>query len=411
MCAILTPATWQIAAAHPRVVLKTYIDDRSWSAPSLLEACQVQDRWSTWTALLGLLDNTNKSQYYHARAWGRRALVEHGLPVNNITSQPCILGNSFRGARARSANARETDRYNKSLGLVRRAACLPVPWQSRQKIVASVALSKAVWGTCLQIPTKNNMDRFDTQVAACLREPRYGSPDLRKLFRGHRLCFSFRVLEANFSAAWRLAQTMGEELGLWNVTRGWSSVITRCMRHFGWHVTSPWCWHHVATNARVSLDPSSQHWHACELALHKLREAWRCSLFQRWQASSRNDAAACSRLRYEEARLSLVRKACSSPSRFACMSGALMSPAAFGIATEHAIMCPFCRLMVGTTEHILWNCPAMCSVCEVERPRTPLDVAQRRLGWPCGQHGCYDSAVLAWYNAVRAQVLQQRYGR
>jgi len=71
MVATLCPASWEIARSYPSVTQRNFVDDRSWSSRSVEDAMVSLSKWDEWTRLLGLVENSDKSQFFHARQKGR----------------------------------------------------------------------------------------------------------------------------------------------------------------------------------------------------------------------------------------------------------------------------------------------------------------------------------------------------
>ena len=60
---------------------------------------------------------------------------------------------------------------------------------------------------------------------------------------------------------------------------------------------------------------------------------------------------------------------------------------------------PYCKQAVGSTDHVLWHCPAIPGVRPHPKPRDPL---QARLAWPSGRRDDEEIYVMIF-------VLQQKY--
>ncbi|OLQ01146.1 hypothetical protein AK812_SmicGene16129 [Symbiodinium microadriaticum] len=331
-------------------------------------------------------------------------------PESKVTDKPIILGTVFRGARQRRHCDKENTRIDDVLSLIARATFLPVSWQTKRMVVAAGPLAKAEFGWCLKPPTLEVCRKVQRAVKKALHEPRYASPDLRDALRGHRLHFGFRALTATFAAARRVLDKEPARLtpGLWDWNLGWSAAIHAMMKRYGWEFMSPWHWKHSITHASVSLNKSSPHWcSSAESALHQLREGFRAHFWNEWQNSQRNDNLCCPVIDYNSQRCKLALKQVSGcPDRFAVLTGAYCSPAAYGVATSSNDLCPFCKMVAGHSAHTYWACTHMCE----GRPRRPDEALQARLGWPRGLQPSYDEAVLAWMVRVRKAVLSHRYG-
>ena len=92
LIALLTPPTINVQNSYPNTIHKTYVDDRSWASNSCAEALAVERTWQHWTNLLGLRENTMKSQYFHQSAKGRRGFIENGISREKVSDSPCLLG-------------------------------------------------------------------------------------------------------------------------------------------------------------------------------------------------------------------------------------------------------------------------------------------------------------------------------
>ena len=88
---------------------------------------------------------------------------------------------------------------------------------------------------------------------------------------------------------------------------------------------------------------------------------------------------------------------------FAIMSGGYVSQASLQNRTGLPITCPCGQ--ISTMEHEIWECPYVPEI--LNRPRTPSNPIQMRLGWPIGNTN--DEAVLAWMIACRKRSLALRY--
>ena len=410
MVATLTPCIWEVVRRFPNTELRTFVDDRTWASPSASEALQVLQVWKSWSDLLQLRENDDKSQFYHKSVMGRRSLVAQGAPESKVTDKPIILGTVFRGARQRRHCDKENTRIDDLLSLIARATFLPVSWQTKRMVVAAGPLAKAEFGWCLKPPTLEVCRKVQRAIKKALHEPRYASPDLRDALRGHRLHFGFRALTATFAAARRVLDKEPARLtpGLWDWNLGWSAAIHAMLKRYGWEFMSPWHWKHGITQASVSLNKSSPHWcSSAESVLHQLREGFRAHFWNEWQNSQRNDNLCCPVMDYNSQRCKLALKQVSGcPDRFAVLTGAYCSPAAYGVATSSNDLCPFCKMVAGHSAHTFWACTHMCE----GRPRRPDEALQARLGWPLGIQPTYDEAVLAWMVRVRKAVLSHRYG-
>ena len=393
----------QISNQHPQMTARSFVDDRSWATPTAAETVEVMRKWHSWSDKLGLRENYSKTQFFAADQSCKQALLRNGVPEQQVSCYPCLLGTAFKGTARRKNTPKEEERLCKSQRLVRRASCLPVPYKRKVMIMAAAPFAKAAWGWFFKLPTKAQFRQFGATVRKALNEPKRACVHLRNILRGHRTDLPFRILEMNVMAARRCALKFPEGLPCtWDAQQGWSATIAQSLKQTGWEITAPWCWKHAQMNRYFSLDRNGRNFATDKgLLAHLLREAWRRSEWEAWHSSSRNDATACADQQYSERRCKLAREvAQSSYAAFGFLSGAFASPATI---QRDETPCELCGREVPTTEHLLWSCPAFVS----SRPRKPSDSLQGRLAWPVGLST--DAAVVSHCLEVRSAVLAARW--
>ena len=204
MFAVLCPAIWEIDRTHAQVT--NFVDDRSWAAPTVTEALDVFSIWESWSALLGLQENKDKAQFYHAQAAGRRTLCRHEIPAANVTDQICILGHIFRPLQQKSLNAKEKERVSSTMALIRGAACLPLPMCHKRLVISVGPLSKVQFGWLMHVPPIAICDNLQIATRKALNEPKRSCIFLRDILRGHNLHVGFRMLQTCVSAVFRFFQ-------------------------------------------------------------------------------------------------------------------------------------------------------------------------------------------------------------
>jgi hypothetical protein len=415
MVLALAGPTADICARYPRTVLRTFVDDRTFVAPSAQEAREVEEAWGAWSERLALQENSAKASYFHCSAEGCRQLRRAGAPAAKVTQAPEVLGVHFRGRQRRRNTSKEEARLAEACRLIRRCALLPVSWRQKQTVIATQGLGKATWGWMLRNPPKADGNKVERAVRAGLREGPNASVPLRAILRGHSLSFQFRTLSAAWTAA---AKQAACRVGLGEPCRwsrlGWPQVLCQSLSALGWTNMGPWEWHHERLGLQVGLKGRLLA-RGLQAQLHDLRESWRASNFWQFMGENRRDAAECRSAfaQYQSARFARVRRACTAFQAFQVLSGATMSPAALRRhSSSDAGLCEACQQAAPTLRHLLWECPASAT----ERPQVPqgrgvgggLDALQSRLGWPAGAP--WDSEVLQWHQLVRDRVLRARYG-
>ena len=402
MVAVLCPAMWEIDRTHPQVTQRNFVDDRSWGAPTVTEALNVFSIWERWSAVLGLQENKEKAQFYHAQAAGRRALCRHGIPAANVTDQICVLGHIFRPLQQKSLNAKEKERISSTLALIRRAACLPLPMCQKRLVISVGPMSKVQFGWLMHVPPIAVCDSLQIAIRKALNEPIRSCIFLRDILRGHNLHVGFRMLQTCVSAIFRFLQRC--PLPEWTKL-GVSGSLSTFFSRMGWLRTNPWTWRHPDAGKTISLDPNNSAFVSdIDLLSHRLREGFRAYCYTKWQNTDRNDAAVCRDVPYSEISCQAARKlSAGNAHAFAIMSGGYVSQASLQNRTGLPITCPCGQ--ISTMEHEIWECPYVPEI--LNRPRTPSNPIQIRLGWPIGNTN--DEAVLAWMIACRKRSLALRY--
>ena len=402
MVAVMMPAMYQIALEFPTVTQRNFVDDRTWAAPLAHTAMEVEHLWSTWSQALNLRENTDKNQYFHATAVGRRVFVAQGAGQNKVSDQMCVLGHTFRGAKQRSLTSKEKERFESAKKPIRRTSFLPLPLRVKLAVIATGPLSKAEFGWCMYAPPLTACDTIDKAIRSALNEPKHSCVHLRNILRGHRLNLRFRVLTTCINALHRVCSTIN--FPTWHRI-GLAGPINKFLTHMSWIRNETWCWTHSTTGASFSLDPSHANFIPDSNQLnHILREGFRAHEFHEWLATDRNDATACAGSQYSELRCKQCRSIeQSSAHRFAVHTGGFVSNAAFGVMTETPVTCN-CG-SPATLDHMLWHCAMVPNANQ--RPPIPHDPLQRRLGWPCGSP--HDEAIVAWMVAIRKYSLSIRH--
>lgn len=402
MVAVMMPAISQIEREYPSVIQRSFVDDRSWAAPSATVALQVEALWTSWSTTLNLRENTDKTQYYHSNIAGRRSFANAGAPRDKITDQVCILGNIFTAARRRSIHAKERDRLASAKSMILRAGCLPLSLKGRRAVIAAGPMAKAEFGWCMYDPPLRQCDAIDRAIRRALREPKQSCVHLRNIFRGHRLNIRYRILTACVNALHRTGQAI--PFPIWHRI-GIAGTINKFLMNMSWMRVGPWEWTHSITSSTFCLNPASRQFTRDRMQLnHLLREGFRADCFKKWSMSTRNDAEACQYCDYNENRCQRARQhEQNAQHRFAILTGGFVSPAAFDVMKNTNTPCR-CGAF-NSLDHMVWWCQQVPSPSE--RPPVPTDWLQRRLGWPSGSP--YDEATISWMVRVREWSLTNRY--
>ena len=197
-------------------------------------------KWHSWSAKLGLHESYGKTQVFAADQRCKKALLRSGVPEQQVSCSPCLLGTAFKGTARRKDTPKEEERLCKSQRLVRRASSLPVPYKRKVMIMAAAPFAKAAWGWFFKLPTKAQFRQFGVTVRRALNEPKRVCVHLRNILRGHRTDLPFRILEMNVLAARRCALKFPDGLPCtWDAQQGWSATIAQSLKQIGWEITAP----------------------------------------------------------------------------------------------------------------------------------------------------------------------------
>jgi hypothetical protein len=420
MACILLPAAAAVQRDVPDTTQVIYADDRSFACPSAGKVAQVARVWADWAVKLGLSENQAKAQFFHPQAAGRRRLTEAGFDAAQVSDRVRILGFTFQGVQARSADPYESQRIREANVKASRCRCLPGTLERRIRLAKVTVTAKASWGWMFRRPSLRDASPY---VAACrrlMRTPVCGSPHLCRLLRGHQWDIRFMAVSTTVSVLHRHLARSGMALPPWPRSKsGWVGALRRGMLDIGWQEVQAWHWRHPRVAQQLVLDPTHPQWEPQQPTLqHALRESWRFGLFALFTRQPRRDAPAGAF--FEPARLRAILKLPLDSHRRAVLVGAAISPACYlamarrqGPGSLQAPRCPFCNCSPerATWLHCAWQCTAAPRPQGVQL-RDCHDTLQRRLGWPTGLPGRteLDSAILGWLATVRRITLQLRRG-
>ena len=399
-----------IARQFPCARQVTFVDDRSWAAPTARMCLDIGQLWSKWSSQLGLQENHNKAQYYHCQSQGRAKLLEAGALEQNIKANSKILGVEFAPRKGRTRTPEEALRVQEAARLARRCSLLPLPRQDRIRYAAAVATPKAAWGWAARAPSLTDFREVDGALALVCRNLKIGDTNLQHIMNGHRVSASFISGASQVLAGWRRSCLLGGPPAKWTHF-GWAKVVRKFMSQCCWLEDGEWQWRHDALQLRIALAPGGNGFTTEKgLLSHNLREAWRSTQFLKWLGKGRIDSRICGGSVYSTARCKAARLAAQQDRhQFAVLVGAAVSPAKLLQMTTHEagdLTCQWCHNGPPTWEHVTWTCAANGRPPGLCPPDDPL---QRRLGWPCGRDARYDSEVLSWMASIRSRLLEARW--
>jgi hypothetical protein len=420
MSALLLPAALALQQEFGQVTQVLYADDRNFAVDNAHDAMRITERWQQWAALLGLQENTDKAQFWHQAAAGRRKLVEAGCPTAQIKTDMRILGYHFRALQDRKINQTESSRLDKAESQMLRIRALPGPVARKSRLARMTVCPKASWGWVCKRPSERDCAPLVRAAKALFFWPKHGSMDLIFLICGHHWDLQFLATATTARILHRYLKKTMHSLGQWpKKLSGWTATLRQGMLDLGWDevVDSAWTWQHHGLSCRVSLNPSSNSWLAeGTLLQHQLRESWRYCRFDSWKTSGRKDSEACPNASYCPQRLKVLQSRQLSSHDLAVMTGALVSPARYHVMLQnsrnldkHAPGCPWCGMAAATADwnHVVWKCPAI--IPPPGLTESSCDELERRLGWPQPSGDSVDWKTLDWMTKVRTVTLSDRH--
>ena len=402
-----------------------YVDDRTITSPDISSLRIILNGWERWSRLLGLKENMEKRQFFHVTFKGRKSLTQ--ITDEGITDQPVVLGVTLQGAAARQLGAEENKRVQKAMATAKRCSFLPLNPMRKLQVATITAGAQARYGWAARRPNKSTFDKLHGIYSKMACESQAGSPDLRKIFRGHSADAWLMSGMDQLRAAYRATQDCNTPPVPWASKGPRKKCLVKIFHDLDWKINAPWLFEHDQLSLKISLNPACMHYPESQASLeHLIRESWRCQLFNAWQSSDRRDALLCQNVVYSTARCADARRFAKTVSARNIMTGAFVSPMVFFIQTQEnphgsnrfparnkfiqraTTHCPFCRYEYGTLDHCVWSCPARELLMPIppKRPKCPL---QSRLGWPRGDDSKIDQQILQVFEIVRSKLLAARW--
>ena len=406
MTALLLPALSALKTECPRVHTVTFVDDRTVTAATIDDCLQAEAVWQRWSAILGLKENTSKSQYYHRTEQGRNALIHAGLDRTKVSDCPQILGTCLIGTGKRALTPAEENRLRKARAAAERCACLPVDPRLKLQFVAATAIPQAAFGWLAKRPAVDDLKPFNRALRKCTWKHDNADPHLARILRGHSVDLQFRIASEFLTSLWRVTQARAF-VPKWN--SGCTSMKTLAndyAKWMDWRQSRPGvfaCDLFREVLSFVSPAPR-QALTTIEHMKHSLRETWRRMLFQHWSNTTRNDAEFChndlqAAPVYCAQRCALARKrAFHSAHTFAVLSGAFVSPYRIVLTDrrskypEQMGTCSHCNCLRDFM-HWCWDCHDIAAAVDAVGGR-PQDPLLTRLGWPRAHEARKDLQIL-----------------
>ena len=380
------------------LTLFTFVDDRTFTAKSAEDLTNARNLWASWSTILGLQENDQKTLFFHKKEGGKADLLAVGVPQTSISDHPKILGHELKNSNSRSCTDNEKARWQEAISQIRRARWLPVSWPLRKTAIAQGPIAKAVTGWFWRKPTQKMINQMQLTIATSLSEARCGSTYLRHLLRGHGLHVHFMITSRLVGAAWRQVHKKPRQAPIDWKAKGFVTVFSQLLSQWDWKCVQPGVWRHDKLGELSLKHPLKK----VDLILHNLRESFRMWCWKKHHGQGRRDS--WPNMAYNADRCQVARKAAEGFLNFQVLCGGTVSPACFSKMKQREMpMCAECHEAM-TLDHA-WICPKFqdMRLMFIGHESSPTCPFARRTGWG-------DTKVLGFLVKLRRLWLDQRWG-
>ena len=331
---------------HLPLTSSIYMDDRSFVSNSAQGLVDAQPAWASWSALVGLLESTSKTQMT-AKKKAQKDELLNLIPHNWFRSEVAMLGVVTRGA-PRSNHDLETSRLQKA----RSRLTMLATWRLGSNLFAVYArvfcISMCAYGWLSRFPPKRPTDDLCRLVKKGEKVLRTANTWLRCMVHGgisHLdvicACNLFRIV-----AVLRCRRQIS-----WSTLSGIPVAVLRSwfLSHRFLEV-SPWVWRHRDDDSILVSAEVSDSSHLCRMR-HLIREGWRFFCWDQFLQTTRreiSDTAHVSASQLRQVDWDSIRSlSSSSPACRAVAVGGTVSPAWFHAQEDppFPVTCPWCSAL------------------------------------------------------------------
>lgn len=377
LLAVMTGVTRSVLAQEAvSFPLVTYLDDRNMITKTPAQTFRLWCTWQHVSQSVGLWENDSKVKVAARKAAHKSQLVQIRFQEHHVVEAARVLGIDFTAKLGAACKSIQAARLKDASHRLDRIGLLPVSMTLKAAHASSIVVPKACWGSWTSLVPVKRLNSIVKRIAGTSHLQ--ASRRLFYLLAGHGL-------HVEFCAAFQAFSFLATEVR---------------------HTARPW--------PRRSEVGATIHWHQAlpkdlnDKERHEIREFWRRLQFSGFLNSSRRDSQVVGNPAYDEARITLVRKAFRTANvrTRAVMVGAIVSDARLDRMKRREIQsCRWClQNCVPCWEHASWECPGFADT----RPNPPRDALQRILGWPSG-HAVLDTEVLTHLSSVGSRLLDMRY--
>jgi len=395
-------ATWEQVGRRKS---KIYMDDRTWVDRTAVGLVSGVHSWKEWSESVGLKENPTKIQMIAKSAKLKTELLEVAGDLREFVKDDAeILGLVTAGTRGRKTQEKEKKRLDAAKASLARLRVLPVSRAKKLSYCRIFGVSQGTYGWMGRRPTKQEMQAVTNAIWKSAGGLQAAAPQLRNVLEGGTLNLEVVLGQRQLGMAWRRICREGNADDVWwNRTRGTLARVCRdWMAANGWEEAGPWKWKHAKLSLSIDLHRENR-----KELMHKLRESWRAAQWDIFVSRERRDSKEMQGIQYDGMAAKNARQAAKTPERKAMAMGAFMSPATMqhdrAAQANFTMKCCWCQRVLGTHEHIFWQCPQ-----RPEKWRKPRDARLARLGWAV--EGQRDERIVEYMSRVVREVWKQRYG-
>ena len=386
------------------VKMITFVDDRSFLCQNASQAMTMIRQWDQWSQTLGLVENEDKIRVVVHKPQVQQDMLALGARKEWFEETTRILGIDF-DYRAAPECPTALARVHTCRERIQRIAVLPLGQHVKMECVRSVALPLASWGCWFFLNMKTWHD-LQKEVRKCLGL--WHSPASRELFSilsGHQLDAAMSAIHSSISTLYRVVSSgSGPQWHRLPRLHTWQQCVNRQLAKCGWNIQESWVWRHPTCGQINMLNGDDM-----GAAMHRFRESWRRSLFEKWTRSQRRELSHlhAENFVYNQYRIELVRKTYKKGDAHvrAVLTAGAVSDACYAITLnqEPENHCNHCNAaVVPTWYHACWECEAFAD----GRPELPSDPLQLRLGWNLPSPA--DESIIVHMARVRKHLLSNR---
>lgn len=129
---------------------------------------------------------------------------KNGVSPDKITDSIRVLGYSFAGAKARKADAHESQQLHQATMKAEKCKCFPGGLARRIRIAAAVVAPKMIAGWLFRFPSLENVKPLNAATRTLLRMAQQSDPSLFRIRQGRRHFHSKEAMPRMLRESWQV---------------------------------------------------------------------------------------------------------------------------------------------------------------------------------------------------------------